>query len=600
MHPADASRSDAHRIRHLLAISAVAGVIALLSIHRLDAADVCGANEAVEGVFLQQMVEHGALLFPVENGRAPMYKPPFFHWTATALDRVAGIKKVTSFNLRITSALYATAGALLTMVFTYSLLGPSAAVLSGLTLAASYQYIEEARIGRVDMTLCFFETLALFAFIWWYAPPSPRSSRASLASNARSTAPPTRTNAIHYLFATALGLGVLAKGPVGAILPALACGIFLIAEHRLRDLRALPTPGPVILALAVGSSWYVACLLGQRYGFLNRQIGSENFGRFFGALGSMRPWYYVKPLLLNSAPLSLLVPIAVFAALRTYWTSPSFSRFVPPLPVHPSDPILDRSSIPLTDPGAGKGEGASGSDPPLVVSEGGGASETPSRRDAQRALAAARLLAIFWIVTLTFFTIAAYKRRAYLLPLWPAAAVIFAWWLQELTHARWGRILRHAVGLVCLALVVFNFIYIPRREVRDCGDDSFREAGAEINRIVGRDEPLYIYGLADEPAPLLFYLDRDAPPLSGELGDAPPGYIIVPANVWNEKKDEALDLTPVMESTSGRPRLVLLRRAASSERGTACELAEAHRRADLRAGAGGLTVDYYTRFAEDD
>src|SRR5216684_2862500 len=147
--PSDAPRSDAHRIRYLLAIAAVAGVIALLSIHRLDAADVCGANEAVEGVFLQQMVEHGALLFPVENGRAPMYKPPLFHWTATALDRAAGIKKVTSFNLRITSALYATAGALLTMVFAYSVLGPSAAVLSGLILAASYQFIEEARIGRV-------------------------------------------------------------------------------------------------------------------------------------------------------------------------------------------------------------------------------------------------------------------------------------------------------------------------------------------------------------------------------------------------------------------------------------------------------------------
>src|SRR6266481_4112476 len=145
--PSDAPRSDAHRIRYLLAISTIAGVIALLSIHRLDAADVCGDNEAVEGVFLQQMVEHGALLFPAENGRDPMYKPPLFHWTATALDHVAGIKKVTPFNLRITSALYASAGALLTMGFAYAFLGPASALLSGLILAASYQYIEEARIG---------------------------------------------------------------------------------------------------------------------------------------------------------------------------------------------------------------------------------------------------------------------------------------------------------------------------------------------------------------------------------------------------------------------------------------------------------------------
>ncbi len=46
--------------------------------------------------------------------------------------------------------------------------------------------------------------------------------------------------------------------------------------------------------------------------------------------------------------------------------------------------------------------------------------------------------------------------------------------------------------------------------------------------MVAPDEPLYLYGFDEEVAPLLFYLDRDAPELSGKLGDAPPGYIIVP------------------------------------------------------------------------
>src|SRR6202522_2676176 len=78
------------------AIVAIALVIAVLTIHRLGAGDVCTGNEAVEGVFVQQMVEHGHLLFPVENGNVPMYKPPLFHWTAVALDRLAGIRKVTA------------------------------------------------------------------------------------------------------------------------------------------------------------------------------------------------------------------------------------------------------------------------------------------------------------------------------------------------------------------------------------------------------------------------------------------------------------------------------------------------------------------------
>ena len=149
------------------AILAIALVIAILTLHRLGAGDVCTGNEAVEGVFVQQMVEHGHLLFPVENGNIPMYKPPLFHWTAVAIDRLFGIRKVTAANLRIPSALYAIAGALLAMTFAFEIFGLDVAVLAGLTLAASYQYISQGRFGRVDMALCFFESLSLFAFLWW-------------------------------------------------------------------------------------------------------------------------------------------------------------------------------------------------------------------------------------------------------------------------------------------------------------------------------------------------------------------------------------------------------------------------------------------------
>src|SRR5436309_762360 len=106
-------------IRPGLAIAIVAIVVAALMFQRIGASDVCNANEAVEGVFVQQMVEHGKLLFPLENGTVPMYKPPLFHWTAAAIDYVAGIRKVTPANLRFPSALYATVGAILTMIFAY-------------------------------------------------------------------------------------------------------------------------------------------------------------------------------------------------------------------------------------------------------------------------------------------------------------------------------------------------------------------------------------------------------------------------------------------------------------------------------------------------
>jgi 4-amino-4-deoxy-L-arabinose transferase-like glycosyltransferase len=510
-------------LRSLLLVLAIAGLAAALTFHRLGVPDVCGSNEAIEGVFVQQMVEHGELLFPLENARSPMYKPPLFHWTAVALDRVAGIHRVTAFNLRSIAALYAILGVGLTVWFACNFLVTFDAALAGLILCASYQYLEQGRIGRVDMTLCFFETLALFSFIWWLM--------------SRSTKP--GSNILRYLFALSIGLAVLSKGPVGAILPIGACGLFLILERRFTDLRAHATPGPLAVAILVGTSWYAACLFGQRFGFLHRQIGSENFGRFFGSLGAMAPWYYVKPILLNSAPLSLLVPFAVYFSLRTFW-DPSKNP--------------DPAGLPVSPPMEETGDSLSDSEGRLCHEE------SHENRRHDRAGTCVRLFALFWILTVFFFSVAAYKRRAYLLPLWPASAVMLAWWLGRLAQTSpWGRLCRGAVALTCLGLMIFNFFYLPHKAVKDCGSDSYRQTAAEINHIVGADEPLYSFGLGDDPAPLLFYLDRNAPQIAGKLGDAPPGYVIIPAAVWAAHKDEALDLRPVFESTSGAHRLLLLR-----------------------------------------
>ncbi len=496
-----------------LAMAAVIALTGLLTLYRLGAADVCVFNEAVEGVFVQQMVEHGKLLFPLDNGVAPMYKPPLFHWTATAIDKSAGVTHVNAFNLRLPAALYAILCVALTVIFAYDFFGLRIALFAGTILCGSYQFIEQARIGRVDMTLCFFETLGLYLFCWWLAPAGrAKDTRSSEAFH--ETIPESR-ELLRYLFAAALGLAVLSKGPVGAILPAIACGIFLLVERRCAALRKIAAPGPVLLAIVIGSSWYVICYFAGRETFLHRQLGSENFGRFFGTLGAMKPWYYFKPILLNSGLLSLLVPFAIYAAIRTY---------------------------------IGK-----------------------SRQPVDRTTMIVRLFAIFWLVTILFFSIAAYKRRAYLLPLWPMAAVTLAWYIQQLTvryrqidaASGWPRVIGKIAGPGFIAIItgsiLFNFFYLPHKEIRDCGDDSFRATAAQINRIVGRDEPLYSFKLGNEPATLLFYLDRNVPPIGGKLGDAPPGYVIAPTEVWAKEQDEALDLTPIFASTAGRPRVVLLR-----------------------------------------
>ena len=282
---------------------------AAMLIFRLSAAEICSSNEAVEALAVQQMVEHGEVLAPVLNGHAPMFKPPLFHWTAAAIAHGLGAAKVSELTVRLPSVAFGLACVLFTIVFVRSWLGLANAILSGIVLLAAYQFVGEARFGRVDMALTCCESLALFAMIAWIA-------RADYDDSSRRRAS-TFADARLYVAAIALGLSVLAKGPVGMTLPVVAIIAMLAMERRWRDLRALASPGPLLVLLAVGSSWYVACVWAGRVDVLHRQILDENFNRFTGGIRTMSPFYYVTPLLLNSAPLSLVVPIAVAKGWRT-------------------------------------------------------------------------------------------------------------------------------------------------------------------------------------------------------------------------------------------------------------------------------------------
>ena len=263
------------------------------------------------------------------------------------------------------------------------------------------------------------------------------------------------------------------------------------------------SPGSALLAIAVGSSWYAACFIGGRYDFLSRQVGSENFGRFFGTLGTMAPWYYVEPLLLNSVA---------------------------------AEPArADR----------------------------GGAALTAARRRRQahagyRPWTRPQCLAIFWVVSVVFFTLAALQAAHLPAAVMAAGAVLIAWWMEQQRSATLARIAQSGVHRVGRGADRFQPGHHSAPGSEDLRPRFVPQAAAQIDRIVGAGEPLFIYRMED-PAALLFYLDRPAPVVSGELGDAPPGYVIVPAKVWEHERQRALELEPILGPTPGSDPLILLR-----------------------------------------
>jgi len=157
------------------------------------------------------------------------------------------------------------------------------------------------------MTLAFFEALALFSFFWWIGPkPMERPSFAQgNDQRADSVFMRDRNRARRAREGTSRRDSAARRD---GNLPAER------AAHRRGNPARVSAgsdprhPDRIELVRRM--------LRGGRYGFLHRQIGSENVGRFFGSLGAMSPLYYVVPLLLNSAPLSLFVPIAGRCRIR--------------------------------------------------------------------------------------------------------------------------------------------------------------------------------------------------------------------------------------------------------------------------------------------
>ena len=168
---------------------------------------------------------------------------------------------------------------------------------------------------------------------------------------------------------TATVLAVLAKGPAGAVLVVLVALAFVLVERRPGRLRELWSWPLALASIAVVVGWYVAAWLDGGSEFLAKQLLQENVHRFVGS-GDFGHARRAHPFLMQATLVTHLLPwnlVLVAAAVRRW---------------------------------RGLREDAVG-----------------------------RFLHVWWIVVLLFFTVAAGKRAIYLLPLYPAIALLAARWL---------------------------------------------------------------------------------------------------------------------------------------------------------------------------
>ncbi|MBE9129623.1 MULTISPECIES: ArnT family glycosyltransferase [unclassified Coleofasciculus] len=361
----------------LLAISWVAFLWHLGSTGLVDETEPLFAEAA------RQMTVTGDWITPYFNGDTRFDKPPLIYWLMAIGYNLIGVNE---WAVRLPSAISAIAltGLAFYTLRYFGVSRPSSLTLSvnaGLEdnakrptlerqrwlsawigaalIALNPQTIIWARIGVSDMLLSGCMGTALLAFFLGYAQGERNQKNLS---------------AWYLAFYILIGLAVLAKGPIGIVLPGLIIGSFgLYLGNLWQILREMWFFLGSILVLALALPWYVLVTLANGSEFIDSFFGYHNIARFTTVVKDYdhsQPWYfYILVVLVGFVPWSCYLPVAI-ARLR-FWQRNRWRS---------------------------------------------------SPRSAQLGL-----FALFWFAGIFgFFTIAMTKLPSYVLPLIPAAAILVA------------------------------------------------------------------------------------------------------------------------------------------------------------------------------
>lgn len=345
------------RLVHYVILTAVWAVLTLPGLGSMSLWDI---DEGLNAEAAREMYESGNYIVPRFNFQPRNAKPALLYWLQAAAYRQLGVNELAA---RLPSALAALGVVLLTYNLARRMFDPLTGLLAGAILISSIQVCLLAHAATPDMLLLLGVMLGFNAFWAGYS----YDRKLWLATCAFGTA-----------------IAVLAKGPVGLVLPGAVIGVFLLSRGDVRRLWDWRLAAGVAIFCAIALPWYVL-------------VGSETRGAF----------------------------------LRGFWWNENVNRFVQPLEKHYGPPYYYLLVLVI------------GLAPWCVflISAAGNAWAEARDRSAPGRLANRFLLA--WAgMYLLFFSVAATKLPNYILPTYPAFALMTAralrrWQLGELPLPTW-------------------------------------------------------------------------------------------------------------------------------------------------------------------
>lgn len=397
------SRSIREQQRRLwFSILGLAVLFGIAFIWQLGSIGLVDETEPLFAEAARQMQVTGDWITPYFNGETRFDKPPLIYWLMALAYQVLG---VNTWAARLPSMLSALALVSLSF-YTLHRFGcptlpaqgtdfkqkrfPQLAWMSTAMIILTPGLIIWGRQGVSDLLLTACVGMALLAFFIGYASQGKPQQRWYLA------------------FFILAALAVLAKGPVGVVLPILIVSSFLLYLGQLRQvMRELPLLSGSALFLLLTVPWHILVIGANGQAYLESFFGYHNIERFTSVVNDhAAPWYfYFVIVFLGFAPWSVWLPWGI-ARLRAW------------------QPIHWRQQP----------------------------------RTAQLGL-----FALHWFLgVFIFFTVAVTKLPSYVLPLMPAAAILVGGLGDRMSgpiRRRWGIILSataHLLLLLVLSVACFH------------------------------------------------------------------------------------------------------------------------------------------------
>jgi 4-amino-4-deoxy-L-arabinose transferase-like glycosyltransferase len=358
------------RIGHWLLLTTLWAATCLSNLGATSLWDIDEGNNSVAG---WEMLDSGNWIVPMFNAHVRYDKPVLLYWLQAGAYSLCGVNE---FAARLPSAIAALLALLVTYEIGRALFGKMTGFSAGMVLGSSVAFCASARFANPDALLDLCTALALFSF---WKDISGGGLRWSLVTGA------------------AAGLGVLAKGPVGLVLPTTVAVLFLLWRREWRQLFHRRGAVIALAVLAVAAPWYIWVAAETKGQWLYEFWMQHNFRRMTTPLENHHGpvFYYLLVLVAGLAPWSVFLGPTAWLAWRS------------------------------------------------------------ARRDGDAARRPAVQFLLCWVaVYFVFFSMASTKLPNYILPLYPAAAVLLGqfldmWRRGEIRLPVWVE----RTSLVCLGVL---------------------------------------------------------------------------------------------------------------------------------------------------